>query len=605
MDKLLDHLKRYDKWAWDTETTEEHYIVAKLRGISFYFPDGYNAYYNYEDDQSLLPKLVEFFSSESTLKIGHEIKYDIHILNNLGIEVKGSIYDTKIAYWLLDPAEKEIGLKSLSRKHLGIEMVDYKDVDKENKKEFEEYAKRDARTTYLLYELSLKQLQNKGLLQYYYNTEMKFLKVLKDIERRGLCLNLERLEALRSSYQLELDNLKIDFLRSMFTSPEPQIEVDTIKKGQKIRKTVAFNFDSTSHMAQLLYGVKGYKCPEETETGRRSVSHSAIKTLVKDGVKEVEPLLQYRRLEKIVGTYIEPFLGEHNQNGKLHTFYKQHGTATGRLSGKAPNTQNIPVKTKEGRAVRECIIPSPGHVFLDSDFAQVELRIATHWSQEERLMRAFEEGRDPIDEVQSQLFGNIEKTKEARTITKAIVYGTLFGAGYRRLAEEANILPEKAKTFLTKYYRAFPALRKFQLVYPLTVKRNDGIATTLFKRPRYFKVLEEARVSKGYTYYSLLQPGDSTKEGNSKLHEAERNCLSFRIQGSASDIMKQAMLLADQAGLRVVAQVHDELLVECPIDKVEEQKATLERCMINSVKSLSVPLKVNIKVLDKWGVGEE
>ena len=605
MNNLLTNLYKYSTWAFDTETTEEHFIKAKLRGISFYFQNGDNFYYNYEKDKTFLEKLKPFFESDQGIKIGHELKYDMHILKNTGIEVNGQIYDTKVAYWLIDCGNRDLGLKQLTPKELGIEMVEYKNIDKANEKEFEEYAKLDAKVTFMLYQKSNQILEKQGMLDYFYNTEMEFLRVLLKMERKGIALNLLELQRLEKNFTERLVEYEHRFMEMMFPEEDldfiPKLEVDSIRQGCPVKELVEFNIQSGRHLATLFYKIKQYPIVAYTDRGSPAVHEGAISELVSKGYRELVPLLKYKGLQKLLTTYIKPFLEEHNHNGRIYPFYKQHGTVTGRLSGKAPNPQNIPDKSEEGQAVRACLVPTKGYQFIDSDFSQLELRIAAHWSGDRNLIQAFNSGKDVIDAVEEQMFDGAERTKESRTLTKAGVYGSLYLGGPRRLSEEMGVEMDRAKKWLYKYYRIYKDLRKFQLTYPLSVRNNKGLATTLFKRQRLFLELTESKIAPQSNFYSLLTPKIYTKDSNYLLHKSERDCLSFRVQGTASDIMKQAMILADRSGIKMVAQVHDELLVET--DNPERDMPILERCMKDAVRTLRVPLEVKSRIINKWTTG--
>ena len=605
MQELISHLNKYTTWAFDTETTEDHFIVAELLGISFYFPDGYNVYYNYINEPDGLEKLKPFFESAVGLKIGHEIKYDIHILKNVGVEVNGQIYDTKVAYWLLDASDKPFGLKDLGKRKLGVEVVKYSEAREMDEAGFAEYAKQDARLTYKLYELSVSSLKQIGKLEYYFRFEMAILRMLVDIERKGIQIDVKQLKYLEQTFMQQLDELYTEFLHNMF---EPcnenlyMITVESFRNGKVIEETVPFNINSGRHLATLFYKIKNYPLVSKTEKGNPATHEGAIKQLVKLGYTDIVPLLKFKELTKLVSTYIQPFLTTHNFEGRVYPFYLQHGTATGRFSGKEPNPQNIPIKTSAGKEVRKCLTADEGHVFLDADFGQLELRIAAHWSQDPVLMNAFKNGVDVIDIICETVLGikKEDQTKEKRVLAKAIAYGTLFGAGPKRLAEEAGIDVKKASSFLRKYFLVHKRLKMFQLYYPLTARQNDCYATTLYGRRRKLPMLASGQpVRFDPTWRSLLKTND--KENEWMIHAAEREALSVRIQGTAADIMKSAMLKAHNLGLDIRAQIHDELLVQCRERNVKEQSMQLKECMEQAVSTLSVPLVANIKVVRSWG----
>lgn len=603
--KLLTDLFQFKEWAFDTETTEDTFIKARLRGISFYFPNSNNYYYRYENYPQFLDRLKPFFEANTGLKIGHEIKYDIHILLNHGVKVNGALYDTKLAYWLLDSNRKIIGLKDLGESELGEKVVHYTEAIKGTDEEFAEYAKQDARLTYKLYLKSIEQLKATRMLEYYNGFEIPTLKMLVDIERRGITLDIKQLEHLRDTYTQRLDELHDQFLANMFEEYDgtklPILEVESTKGGRKFTEGVEFNIQSNRHLATLFYEEKGYPVLSKTESGSPATHEGALKQLLLQGHKEVRPLLEYKELTKLLTTYIEPLLTDHNNNGKVYPYYVQTGTATGRFASKTPNIQNIPIKTASGKDVRKCLVADKGYVFLDADFGQLELRIAAHWSQDEALLKAFNNGVDVIDIICETVLGvkKIDQTKEKRVLAKAIAYGTLFGAGPKRLADEAGVDIKVASAFLRKYFAVHKRLKMFQLYYPLKARQNDCYATSLFGRRRLLKELGQGRVIRFDPRWRSLLVGEGEEEW--KIHAAEREALSMRVQGTAADIMKSAMLKVHKEGLDIRAQIHDELLVHCPVKGIERQSAVLKLCMEKAVEGLSVPLVANIKVVNSWG----
>lgn len=612
-DKNLALLRKdfleYGEFAFDTETTEDHFIRATLRGISFYFPNKDNFYLSYEHDKELLDFVRPYLQTQNVLKIGHEIKYDIHILLNHGVELQGPIYDTKIAYWVLNSEDKPFGLKDLAERKLGEKTITYKQVDKKDIQKFGEYGKQDARFTYQLYLLSKQELKKARLLEYYNTFEMEVLRVWVDIERKGVALDIPKLGKLKEQYLQRLEELEKQFVRNMFGNRPARLVVPVTKKGVKGEEEQDFNLGSNNHLRTIFYDIKGYPVTEKTETGQPAVNVEAVKQLVQDGVAELRPLLEYRQIEKLLGTYVEPFLTSHNLSSRIYSFYLQHGTATGRASSKTPNIQNVPVGG-EGKRVRQCLIADEGCVFVNADFAQLELRVAAHWSNDPKLIANFHNKEDVIDQVCEYVLG-VEKedqTKEKRTIAKAIVYGSLFGAGPGRLAKEAEVDILVARKFLNKYFSFYKQLKGFQLMYPVSVRNNNCEALSLFGRRRRLPILAKSQISTRYRGYgTLLYQDVGDKELEGKIHHAEREALSMRIQGTAADIMKAAMLRCHKAGLDLRVQVHDELLVSCKDDpkEIERTKKLLTECMVNAVNGLRVPLEVKIKVVRQWGEDTE
>ena len=607
---VVKDLMTSDKFAWDTETTEDIFIKAQLRGISFYFPNGNNYYVATETDDTLLSTLAPYFESSTGLKIGHELKYDIHILANKGIQVNGKIFDTKVAFWAYDGSERDLGLKQLTPKYLGFQMKEYKEVDNQNLEEFGAYAKDDAKYTYKLYEYIFPKLQEENLVKYYEQIEMPFLRTLLKMERKGIRLDIPRLQELKQQYETEMGNCKGRFLLAMFKTLEPQkITVPAIENGLPVERTVDFNFDSNHQLGHLLFKVRDYRVINKTESGKPSVDEGTLSTLVSEGRRELNPLLEYKKYKKLLTTYIDPFLTEHNVNGRIYPWYKQTGTMNGRLSGKQPNPQNIPIKDPRGQEVRKCFIPDDNCVFVDADYGQLELRVAAYWTKDWRLIKAFKDGVDVIDRVCEEVLGikKEQQTKEIRTVTKAVVYGTLYGAGPRKLSIEAGIDYQEAKEFLMKYFKVYREMKKYQLIYPVNVRKNNGVSKTILGRRRYFPISQETEVMTGFNFYSLLKPKltkavppEVLKELEGKVHAFEREALSHKIQGTASDLMKLAMLYADREGLDVRIQVHDQIVVNCTKDCTDMYKSKVRQVMEKCYPKFDIPLVANIKVKTCW-----
>ena len=615
-------LERNKYWCFDVETDGAHFILAKLEGIGFYLPDNESCYYInfYKCSQmwidTVISTLKVHFENMNIGKMGHNISYDMHVMKNYGVDVKGKIFDTMIACWLINPDDRPLKLKTLVPRHLKIEMRTYDSIDKENILDMAIYCMEDVRCTFLLSRWCKEHLIKDNLWKLFNDVEMPFLRVLFNMERRGIRVDVDRVIALRAEYEQKVEKLKLDFCEKLFGCRSDKVLIDVIKKVKGISKkeSVQFNINSGPHLAVVFFNMKKYPTLSKTKGGKASTDKHALSRLAEAGYDGLDILLEYRSLETLLKNFIRPILDTHMISGRVYPSFLQFGTRTGRLSSSKPNFQNIPVRSREGKAIRRCFIADEGYKIIDSDLSQIELRIMAHYSEDAQLIKAYKENIDLHDLTSQLVFGYPPgfsdtdlhpENKATRTLCKNLNFGLSYGAGSRKFAFLANIelagidkeeketgkfieshkiTENQAKEFIEKYFNKFSGIKKLQMLYPKEVKRV-GYATTILGRRRYLPAINFPKTN---------------KEGWKKASAAERAALSTLIQGTASDVIKLAMIRADQKGLKLAVQIHDQLLVYSKIENVEKDKETLRDCMENCGLVFCVPIKAKIVIVDRW-----
>lgn len=622
--KLVIDLGEAKHFSFDVETDGKHFILAKLDGIGFYIPDSDRGYYinMYGASSGFIKNMLDtvkpYLEDDKKGKIGHNILYDMHVMKNYDVDVKGPLFDTMIASYISNPDDRPFKLKRLVPRHLKIDMREYEDIDRENITEMAVYCMEDARCTYLLYKDRKKVLLDSNMWRLFNDIEMPFLRVLFDMERRGIQVDLDRLTAMRKRYEKKVEELRDTFCLEMFGKPYIEnrdalksamsLESDTIKisvtksiKKIKKRVEVPFNIDSNDHLAELLYSIKKYPVVSRTKTtGKPSVDKLAMDKLSDKGYEPVSILLEYRTAETLLKTFIIPILDEHTINGRVYPSYLQHGTRTGRLSSSKPNFQNIPVRTKDGKEIRRCFMADKNWKLIDGDLSQIELRVMAHFSKDPNLLRAYRTGLD-IHNLTGELVLGIkgrEMTKAERTLVKNLNFGLTYGAGPRKFATMANLMLPKdakltedsAKAHIERFFSKYVGIRTFQNVYPREVKKT-GYATTVLGRRRYMPDIKLPKTN---------------NECWRRVAAAERESVSTIIQGSAADIIKLAMIRAHSRGIKLVAQIHDQLIATAPAEDVDRSAAVLKDCMENCGLKFEVPIVANLSTSERWeGHAEE
>jgi DNA polymerase-1 len=588
LQSLVRELKQVDSIAFDTETTGTDPLLAELVGISlsvkegegFYLPIGHA-----EGKQLLRETIVQalkpIFESEKLAKVGHNAKYDMAVLHEAGIEVRGLKFDTMLGAFLIEPGAP-IGLKKLAKSQLSIDMTEIDELIGTGKKQITmaqvpiadaaAYAAADADITLRLMHVQQPKLDELGLRKLLDTVDMPLVPVLLDMELAGVKIDAEFLGEMSQRFEVRLKEIE-----------------------QEVYKLVGFEFNlnSPAQLGDALFGKLGLKAPGErkTSTGKVSVAADVLESM--QGMHPViDLILEQRQLSKIKGTYLDALPKLVNpRTGRVHTSFNQTGAVSGRIASQDPNLQNIPIRTDLGREVRRAFIVEKGNVMIAADYSQVELRIAAHIANDPGLRAAFAAGQDihrataakvlnvPLDQV----------TSDQRSFAKRVNFGLLYGMGTQSLAQQAGISMKEAQQFVDAYFAGFPNIKKY---IDETKKRakTEGYVETLLGRRRYFPILQT-----------------QTRDARTNIMQrtAEREAINHPIQGTAADIIKIAMiniharLIKRKLEARLILQVHDELILEAPQHEAEEVKQLVKELMENAYR-LDPPLKVEIESGQNW-----
>ena len=564
--------------ALDTETTglEED---ASIVGFSFSFEEGV-AYYApliaggepYLSAESVRELFDEFLASGHLAVINQNVKYDLKAIWNLGSDIKRIHFDTMIAAWLLDSNSNVYNLDDLSMRYLGCSTIHYEDVVDKGQifsdiplDKAVPYSAEDSDMAYRLYLLLSAKLEERSLMGVFNEYELPLIRILAGMERRGIHLSDERIRALSEECGKRVDDLVNEIYRMA---------------GHE------FNLNSTRQLSKVLFEEMSLPAGKKTQYGY-STDTATLEGLRSTGGKFIEHILEYRQLSKLMSTYIDVLPSLADADGRIHTSFLQTGTATGRLSSRNPNLQNIPVRTDEGRMIRSAFTPAEGTVFLSADYSQVELVVLAHMSGDEGLRNAFISGTDVHRYTASMIFSKdldaIDATE--RRIAKTINFGIMYGMSAFRLSNELGISRSEASEFIKKYF-----------------DRYSGVRTFVDKVNAYASEHGYVKTASGHIREVL---GINSSHKVEKAG-AERVAVTTVIQGPAAEIMKKAMIGIDRAirekGLesRMLLQVHDELIFEVPVDEKEEMEALVKHEMEGAVQ-LSVPLRASLEFGSSWG----
>lgn len=594
--ELVEKLRGAEEFAFDLETTSTDPMRAEIVGLSFCWKER-EAWYVpampdrklprgsiFDQDRTQLKAVLEalrpVLEDESIRKGGQNIKYDIVVLANYGIEVKGIEFDTMVASYLLDPSSRQHNLDSISLKHLGIQKTPTSALIGKGKKQISmkdvqldiiaDYACEDADMTFRLHHILSGELRKKKLDELYERLEIPLVPVLARMEYRGVKLDTGLLRRLSEEVSSQVDAL-----------------ADEIYK----LAGMSFNINSTQQLGKVLFekmeihrDFKGFR-PRKTKTGY-ATDQSTLDALSSHPI--VSKILRYRTLTKLKGTYLDALPALVNpKTGRLHTSFNQTITATGRLSSSDPNLQNIPIRDEIGRQIRRAFIPpDDDRILLSADYSQIELRILAHISGDEELREAFRRGEDIHTLTASRVFSvpTSEVTRELRDRCKAINYGIIYGMGPQRLSKEANISVEEARKFIGAYFNAYPKVKDY-IDRSIQTAREEGYVTTILGRRRYIPEIHSS--NRGVQV------------------NAEHAAVNTPIQGSAADLIKLAMVRIDRK-LReqfpdsyMVLQVHDELVFDVPISSTDALESMIKRLMEGALE-LEVPIVVDVKRGSNW-----
>jgi DNA polymerase-1 len=568
-------------------------MAARLVGISlavepgegYYIPVGH---VGTDSPQLPLDQVVErlrpAMTNPSLAKIGHNIKYDAVVLGRHGLAVAPLSFDTMIAQWLIRPdsSRGKLGLKAMAFIRLGIEMTEITDLIGTGRSQITmdrvaidlcaPYAAADADMTLRLYEPINRELIEHDLERLFNDIEMPLVPVLCAMEQAGVLVDT----ALLKQQSQELGGT--------LAALEDQICQIV---GYK------FNLNSPQQLSDALFGSLGISTQgmRKTRTGFYSTAADVLDSLRDQDTTGVTALLmQYRELEKLRSTYLDALPALVNpMTGRIHTSFNQTGAITGRLSSSDPNLQNIPIRTEQGRRVREAFIAAPGHRLIGADYSQVELRILAHVSGDEGLQQAFREDQDIHTSTAAAVYGIPldQVSRGQRSFAKSVNFGLLYGMGAYRLARDSNLTLAEAEDFIKAYFERFPKVRHY-LDQTRRMAIEHGYVETLLGRRRYFPEFQTQSVNR------------------QDVARAEREAINMPIQGTAADIIKIAMTRLHHAlrerGLkgRMILQVHDELLLEAPEDEVNETMILVKEVMEDAYP-MDVPLRADLSVGQHWG----
>ena len=564
--------------ALDTETTglEED---ADIVGFSFSYEKG-KAYYaplvaegrEYLGKEDVIRLFDEFLASGRLGVINQNVKYDLKAIWHLGSDIKRIAFDTMIAAWMLDSNAAVYNLDELSIKYLSHTTIRYEDIVPEDKvfsdislEKAGPYSAEDSDVALRLYFILSDALKKKDLLECYNTYELPLIRILASMEKEGIHLSPERIGRLKE----EIDRNVAALVSAIYEDAGHE-----------------FNINSTQQLSKVLFEEKGLKAGKKTQKGY-STDTATLEGLREEGGKIIRDILEYRQLSKLKSTYIDVLPSLSDAGGRIHTSFLQTGTATGRLSSRNPNLQNIPVRTDEGRMIRSAFTPDDGKVFLSADYSQIELVVLADATQDKNLMDAFIKGVDVHRYTASLIFSKLpeEVSDHERRIAKTINFGIMYGMSAFRLSNELGISRHEAASFIETYFNRYSGVKSF-------VERME----------------EEARKN-GYvrTKYGHVRDVLGINSSNKvEKAAAERVAVNTVIQGTAAEIMKSAMIAIDSAirernlSSRILLQVHDELIFEVPMDEKDEMEE-LVRTVMEGAASLSVPLRVSIETGASWG----
>ncbi len=578
--KLRDFFLTKEILSLDTETTSTNAIDAELVGLSFAVEEHQAFYVPIPENREEAQKRVEIFRSvyenEKILKIGQNLKYDLEVLRNYDIELKGKMWDTMIAHYLIQPelrhnmdymAEIYLNYQTIHIDELiGAKGKNQRSMRELDPKEVYEYAAEDADITLQLKNKLEPELKQQGAEKLFYEIEMPLMPVLAEMEMTGVCLDTDSLS--ETSKQLTQRMLDIE---------------------QRIYELAGehFNIASPKQVGDILFDkLKIIDKAKKTKKGQYVTSEEVLQQL-RHKHEIVGLILDHRGLKKLLGTYIEALPKLINpRTGHIHTSFNQTITATGRLSSSDPNLQNIPIRGEDGKEIRKAFIPEPGCLFFSADYSQIELRVMAHLSQDPQMIEVFREGKDLHAATAANIYKKPieEVTRDERTKSKRANFGIIYGITVFGLAERLDIPRDEAKMLIDGYFDTFPQVHDY-MEKSKEVARQQGYVTTLFGRRRYLPDINSANsVVRGF---------------------AERNAINAPIQGTAADIIKVAMIHIFQRfkteGIKskMILQVHDELNFSVYPDEKEKVEHIVLEEMQNAYQ-MAVPLVADSGFGENW-----
>lgn len=578
---FLQNLMKQTSVCFDTETTGLNPITAELVGIAFSWEVGKGFYLPFPENKEEAKKLIElvrpFFEDSSIEKIGQNLKYDIKVLAKYTVSVKGKLFDTMLAHYLINPDMRH-NMDVLSETYLNYTPVSITElIGKKGKNQLSmrevslekqtEYAVEDADITLQLKEHFEKELGEANIQKLFDEIEIPLLRVLADMELEGI-------------------NLDVDFLKGLTSDLDKDINTLVSKIFEAAGEE--FNIASPKQLGIVLFEkMKLVDKPKKTKTGQYSTAEDVLSYLAKDH-EIIRNILEYRGLAKLKSTYVDTLPEQVEPiTGRVHTDYMQTVAATGRLSSNNPNLQNIPIRTKRGRQVRKAFIPrNEEYTLLAADYSQIELRIIAALSKEENMIEAFKNGEDIHASTAARVFDVPleEVTKEQRSNAKTVNFGIIYGVSAFGLSNQTELSRSEAKELIETYYKTYPKLRNY-MSNQVNFAREHGYVQTVLGRRRYLNAINASN--------AIVRGA------------AERNAVNAPIQGSAADIIKIAMInihkKLEQSNYKskMLLQVHDELVFDIYKPELDELKSLIKSEMENAYQ-LSVNLDVDLGLGENW-----
>ncbi|MCT4623170.1 MAG: DNA polymerase I, partial [Schleiferiaceae bacterium] len=578
---FIKKLEQQESVCFDTETTSINAVSAELVGIAFSYAKGKAYYVTVPEDYELAKKRVElfkpFFENATIEKIGQNIKYDIEVLKKYNVDVKGELFDTMLAHYLIQPdmrhnmdvlAETYLSYQPMSIENLigkkGKHQKNMRDVDVDLVKE---YAAEDADITFQLKQYFQPKLAETEVKSVFDEIETPLIPVLAEMEHTGIKVDEQALK----EYSTQLHS-----------------EVLSLDKEIKELAGQDFLISSPRQLGEILFDkLKLSDKPKKTKSGQYATSEDILVGL-KGKHPIIEKILSFREIGKLKSTYVDALPKEINpRTGKIHTSFNQAVAATGRLSSNNPNLQNIPIRTERGKKVRAMFVPTDeDHILLAADYSQIELRLIASISKDSSMIEAFKAGEDIHAATAAKVFGIgiDEVTREQRSHAKTVNFGIIYGVSAFGLSNQTNLSRKEAKELIDSYFESYPGIKSY-IDNQVAFARENGYVQTIKGRKRYLKDINS---------------GNAVVRGH-----AERNAMNAPIQGSAADVIKIAMIKVfnamNEVGLKskMLLQVHDELVFDARLDELDQLKQLVRENMETAV-DIDVPLVVDMGTGNNW-----
>ncbi|MGD9384948.1 MAG: DNA polymerase I [Thioalkalispiraceae bacterium] len=585
LDEWLNRIKKARLFAFDLETTSLDYMQAKIVGIALADNAGQAAYipvaHDYMDAPTqlerdeVLKQLKPVLEDPKQLKLGQNLKYDMSVLANYGIELNGVAFDTMLESYVLDSTASRHDMDTLALRHLSHKTIHYEDVAGKGAKQIgfnevsievaSEYAAEDADITFQLHEKLWPQLEkHKSLVKVFNEIELPLIPVLSRMERNGVLIDKDKLD--KQSQQI--------------SKRLAELEQQAYKEAGE-----EFNLGSPKQIQTILFDKLGLPVISKTPKGQPSTAEPVLQELAENYALP-HLILETRGLAKLKSTYTDKLPEMINpETGRVHTSYHQAVAATGRLSSSEPNLQNIPIRSEEGRRIRQAFIAEPGYKFVAADYSQIELRIMAHLSGDKGLLQAFAAGEDIHRATASEVFaGGGEVTAEQRRSAKAINFGLIYGMSAFGLAKQLGVGRAEAQSYIDLYFSRYPGVKDY-MDKTRELARDQGYVETVFGRRLYLHEINSSNAM--------------------RRQYAERTAINAPMQGTAADIIKRAMIKLDgiivgrTLDMKMIMQVHDELVFEVSENILDSCMDIIRDAMVEAA-SLSVPLTVDIGVGNDW-----